>query len=64
MLLINGKFFKKNFECFFFLKKELPSKLLEKTASKAKGKMEEQTLSVMDKSTHEEVLSQPLQHKN
>ena len=40
---------------------ELPSKLLEQTAFDTRPKIEEHLLIVMDKSTHEEHLSQPLQ---
>ena len=40
---------------------ELPSKLLEQKASNARPKIEERMLIVMDKNTHEEHLSQPLQ---
>ena len=40
---------------------ELPSKLLEQTAFNTRPMIEEQMLVVMDKSTHEEHLSQPLQ---
>ena len=40
---------------------ELPSKLLEQTAFITRRKIEEHMLIVMDKSTHEEHLSQPLQ---
>ena len=40
---------------------ELPSKLLEQIAFNARPKTEEHMLVVMDKSTHEEHLSQPLQ---
>ena len=40
---------------------ELPSKLLEQIAFKTRPKIEEHMLIVMDKSTHEEHLSQPLQ---
>ena len=43
---------------------ELPSKLLEQIAYNTKPKMEEHMLIVIDKSTHEEHLSQPLQTKN
>ena len=40
---------------------ELPSKLLEQIAFNTRPKIEEHMLIVMDKSTHEEHLSQPLQ---
>ena len=40
---------------------ELPSNLLEQTAYNTRAKVEEHMLIVMDKSTHEERLSQPLQ---
>ena len=40
---------------------EIPSKLLEQIAFNTRAKIEEQMLIVMDKSTHEEHLSQPLQ---
>ena len=40
---------------------ELHSKLLEQIAFNTRAKIEEQMLIVMDKSTHEEHLSQPLQ---
>ena len=43
---------------------ELPSKLLEQIAFNTRPKIEEHMLIVMDKSTHEEHLSQPLQAKN
>ena len=43
---------------------ELPSKLLEQIAFNTKAKSEEHMLIVMDKSTHEEHLSQPLQTNN
>ena len=43
---------------------ELPSKLLEQIAFKTRHKKEEQMLIVMDKSTHEKHLAQPLQTKN
>ena len=43
---------------------ELPSKLLEQTAYNTGPKIEEHMLIVMDKSTHEELLSQPLQTNN
>ena len=43
---------------------ELPSKLLEQIAFETRPKMEEHMLIVMDKSTHEEHLSQPLQTNN
>ena len=43
---------------------ELPSKLLEQTAFNTRPKSEEQMLIVMDKSTHEEHLYQPLQTNN
>ena len=40
---------------------ELPSKLLEQIAFNTRPKIEEHMLIIMDKSTHEEHLSQPLQ---
>ena len=43
---------------------ELPSKLLEKIAFNLRPKIEELMLIVMDNSTHEEHLSQPLQTIN
>ena len=43
---------------------ELPSKLLEQIAFNTRPKIEEHMLIVMDKSTHEEHLSNPLQTKN
>ena len=43
---------------------ELPSKLLEQIACKTRPKIEEHLLVVMNKSTHEEHLYQPLQTKN
>ena len=43
---------------------ELPSKLLEQIAFNTRPKIEEHLLIVMDKSTHEEHLSQPLQTIN
>ena len=43
---------------------ELPSKVLEQIAFNTRSKIEEHILIVMDKSTHEEHLSQPLQTKN
>ena len=43
---------------------ELPSKLLEQIAFKTRPKIEEHMLIVMDKSFHEEHLSQPLQTNN
>ena len=43
---------------------ELPSKLLEQIAFNTRPKIEEHMLLVMDKSTHEEHLSQPLQTNN
>ena len=43
---------------------ELPSKLLEQIAFNTRPKTEEHMLIVMDKSTHEEHLFQPLQTKN
>ena len=43
---------------------ELHSKLLEQIAFKTRSKSEEHVLIVMDKSTHEEHLFQPLQTKN
>ena len=43
---------------------ELPSKLLEQIAFNTRPKIEEHMLIVMDKSTHEEHLSHPLQTNN
>ena len=43
---------------------ELPNKLLEQIAFNTRPKIEEHMLIVMDKSTHEEHLSQPLQTNN
>ena len=43
---------------------ELPSKLLEQIAFNTRPKIEEHMLIVMDKSTHEEHLSQPLETNN
>ena len=43
---------------------ELPSKLLEQIAFNTRSKIEEHMLIVMDKSTHEEHLAQPLQTNN
>ena len=43
---------------------KLPSKILEQIAYNTRPKIEEQMLIVMDKSTHEEHLSQPLQTNN
>ena len=43
---------------------KLPSKLLEQKAFNTRPKLEEHMLIVMDKSTHEEHLSQPLQKSN
>ena len=43
---------------------ELPSKLLEQIAYKTRPKIEEHMLIIMDKSTHEERLFQPLQTNN
>ena len=43
---------------------ELPSKLLEEIVFNTRPKIEEYMLIVMDKSTHEEYLSEPLQTKN
>ena len=43
---------------------ELPSKLLEQIALNTRSKIEKHMLIVMDKSTHQEHLSQPLQTDN
>ena len=43
---------------------ELPSKLLEQKTFNTRPKIEDQMLIIMDKSTHEEPLSQPLQTNN
>ena len=43
---------------------ELSSKILEKSAFNTRPKIEEQILIVMEKSTHEELLSQLLQTIN
>ena len=45
-------------------KMELPNKLLEQIAFNTRSKIEEHILIVMDNSTHEEHLSQPLQTNN
>ena len=42
---------------------ELPSKIIEKIAFNTKPKIEEHMLIVMEKSIHEEQISQPLQTK-
>ena len=49
---------------FLQYKMELPSKILEQIAFKTRAKIEEHMLIIMDKSTHEEHLSQPLQTNN
>ena len=46
---------------FSTLEKELPSKLLEQIAFNTRPKIEEHMLIIMDKSTHEEHIPQPLQ---
>ena len=43
---------------------ELPSKLLEQIAYNTRPKIQEHMLIVMDRSIHEEHLSQPLQTNN
>ena len=43
---------------------ELPSKILEQIAFNTRSKIEEHILIIMDESTHEEHLSQPLQTNN
>ena len=43
---------------------ELPSKLLEEIVYNTRSKIEEHILIIMDESTHEEHLSQPLQTNN
>ena len=43
---------------------ELPTKILEQIAFNTRSRFEEHNLIVMDKSTHEEYLSQPLQTNN
>ena len=43
---------------------ELPSKILEQTAFNTKPKIEEHMVMVMDKSSHEKHLYQPLQTNN
>ena len=43
---------------------QLPSKLLEQIAFNTRAKIEEHMLIVMDKSTHEEHLSQPSQNNH
>ena len=43
---------------------ELPSKILEQIAFNTRSRIEQHILIVMDKSTHEEHLSQPLQTNN
>ena len=45
-------------------KRELPSNLLEQIAYKTRPRIEEHMMIVMDKSTHEEHLSRPLQTNN
>ena len=49
---------------FLHNKMKLPSKLLEQIAFNTRPKIEEHMLIIMDKSTHEEHLSQPLQTNN
>ena len=49
---------------FLQYKMELPSKLLEQIDFNNRPKIEEHILIVLDKSTHEEHLSQPLQTNN
>ena len=49
---------------FSTIKMDLPIKLLEQIAFNTRPKIEEQMLIVMDKSTHEEHLNQPLQTNN
>ena len=49
---------------FLLTKMELPSKLLGQIAFNTKSKIEEHMLIVMDESTHEEHLYQPLQTNN
>ena len=49
---------------FLHNKMELPSKLLEQIVFNTRPKIEEDMLIVMDKSTHEEHLSQQLQTNN
>ena len=43
---------------------ELPSKLFEQISYNTRPKIEEHMLIVLDKSTHEEPLSQPIQTNN
>ena len=43
---------------------ELPSKKLEQIAFNTRSKIEEHMLTIMDKSTHEEHLFQPIQTNN
>ena len=43
---------------------ELPSKLIEQIALNTRPKIEDRMLGIMDKNTHEENLSQPLQTNN
>ena len=43
---------------------ELPSKLIEQIAFNTRPKIEEHMLNIMDKSTHEEHIFQPLQTNN
>ena len=43
---------------------EFPSEILEQIALNTRPKIEEHMLIVMDKSTHEEHLSQPMQNNN
>ena len=49
---------------FVQYKMELPSNVLEQIAFKTRPKIEEHMLVVMDKTTHKEHLSQPLQTNN
>ena len=49
---------------FSTIQMELPNKLLEQIAFNTRPKLEEQMLIVMEKSKHEEHLSQPLQTSN
>ena len=60
----NEQQYRNAFDKLYDIKMDLPSKLLEPIASIHELKLEEHTLIVMDKSTHEDHLSQPLQTNN
>ena len=53
--------YKYEYWSIYYSKMELPNKLLEQIPYNSGAKVEEHMLIVMDKSTHEEHLSQPLQ---